>query len=53
LHIGGGARIAAKSGVMRDVPAGTTVCGSPAVPLHQFMRQAAVLQRLAKKKDGL
>lgn len=49
LHIGTGARIAAKSGVMRDVPAGETVCGSPAVPLSQFMRQTAVLQRLAKK----
>jgi UDP-3-O-[3-hydroxymyristoyl] glucosamine N-acyltransferase len=49
LHIGSGARIAAKSGVMRDVPAGETVCGSPAVPLSQFMRQTAVLQRLAKK----
>lgn len=52
LHIGRGARIAAKSGVMRDVPAGVTVCGSPAVPLTEFMRQTAVLQRLAKKKDG-
>jgi UDP-3-O-[3-hydroxymyristoyl] glucosamine N-acyltransferase len=49
LHIGSGARIAAKSGLMRDVPAGQTVCGSPAVPLTQFMRQTAVLQRLAKK----
>jgi UDP-3-O-[3-hydroxymyristoyl] glucosamine N-acyltransferase len=51
LHIGRGARIAAKSGVMRDVAAGTTVCGSPAVPLTEFMRQTAVLQRLARKKD--
>jgi UDP-3-O-[3-hydroxymyristoyl] glucosamine N-acyltransferase len=50
LHIGSGARIAAKSGLMRDVAAGQTVCGSPAVPLHEFMRQTAVLQRLAKKK---
>jgi UDP-3-O-[3-hydroxymyristoyl] glucosamine N-acyltransferase len=50
LHIGTGARIAAKSGLMRDVPAGETVCGSPAVPLSDFMRQTAVLQRLAKKK---
>jgi UDP-3-O-[3-hydroxymyristoyl] glucosamine N-acyltransferase len=49
LHIGRGARIAAKSGLMRDVPAGETVCGSPAVPLAEFMRQTAVLQRLAKK----
>jgi UDP-3-O-[3-hydroxymyristoyl] glucosamine N-acyltransferase len=52
LHIGRGARIAAKSGIMRDVAAGTTVCGSPAVPLNEFMRQTAVLQRLARKKDG-
>jgi UDP-3-O-[3-hydroxymyristoyl] glucosamine N-acyltransferase len=52
LHIGNGARIAAKSGLMRDVPAGETVCGSPAVPLSDFMRQTAVLQRLAKKKAG-
>jgi UDP-3-O-[3-hydroxymyristoyl] glucosamine N-acyltransferase len=52
LHIGSGARIAAKSGLMRDVPAGETVCGSPAVPLSEFMRQTAVLHRLAKKKAG-
>jgi UDP-3-O-[3-hydroxymyristoyl] glucosamine N-acyltransferase len=52
LHIGAGARIAAKSGLMRDVPAGATVCGSPAVPLVEFMKQTAVLQRLAKKKGG-
>jgi UDP-3-O-[3-hydroxymyristoyl] glucosamine N-acyltransferase len=52
LHIGSGARIAAKSGLMRDVPPGETVCGSPAVPLSDFMRQTAVLQRLAKKKGG-
>jgi UDP-3-O-[3-hydroxymyristoyl] glucosamine N-acyltransferase len=51
LHIGKGARIAAKSGIMRDIPAGETVCGSPAVPLIEFMRQTVVLQRLAKKKD--
>jgi UDP-3-O-[3-hydroxymyristoyl] glucosamine N-acyltransferase len=52
LHIGSGARIAAKSGLMRDVPAGETVCGSPAVPLREFMRQTAVMQRLARKKGG-
>ena len=51
LRIGSGARIAAKSGIMRDIPAGETVCGSPAVPLTEFMRQTAVLQRLARKKD--
>lgn len=52
LQIGQGARIAAKSGVMRDVPAGAKVCGSPAVPITEFMRQTAVLQRIAKKKDS-
>ncbi len=52
LHIGRGARIAAKSGLMRDVPAGMTVGGIPAVPMTEFLRQTAVVQRLAKKKDG-
>lgn len=52
LSIGGGARIAAQSGVMRDVAPGETVCGAPAVPITLFMKQVAILQRLAKKKDG-
>ena len=52
LTIGSLARVAAKSGLMRDVPAGETVCGSPAVPIAAFMKQTAILQRLAKKKDG-
>jgi UDP-3-O-[3-hydroxymyristoyl] glucosamine N-acyltransferase len=52
LRIGRGAQIAAKSGIMRDVAAGSVVCGSPAVPIGAFMRQTALLHRLAKKKDG-
>jgi UDP-3-O-[3-hydroxymyristoyl] glucosamine N-acyltransferase len=52
LLIGRGAQIAAKSGVMRDVAAGSVVCGAPAVPIGEFMRQTALLHRLAKKKDG-
>ncbi|MGA8382113.1 MAG: UDP-3-O-(3-hydroxymyristoyl)glucosamine N-acyltransferase [Stellaceae bacterium] len=52
LHIGRGARIAAKSGLMRDVPPGATVSGIPAVPMTEFMRRAVALQRLVKKKDG-
>ncbi|HUC10698.1 MAG TPA: UDP-3-O-(3-hydroxymyristoyl)glucosamine N-acyltransferase [Stellaceae bacterium] len=51
LRIGDGARIAAKAGMMRDVPAGETVSGSPAVPIGQFMKQVAVLQRLARKRE--
>jgi UDP-3-O-[3-hydroxymyristoyl] glucosamine N-acyltransferase len=50
LTIGAGARIAAKGGVMRDVAAGVTVCGFPAVPITEFMRQVAVLQRLVKRR---
>ena len=52
LMIGSGARIAAKSGLMRDVAPGETVSGIPAVPIAFFMKQVAILQRLAKKKDG-
>jgi UDP-3-O-[3-hydroxymyristoyl] glucosamine N-acyltransferase len=52
LSIDSGARIAAKSGLMRDVAPGETVCGSPAVPIGLFMRQVAALRRLARKRDG-
>jgi UDP-3-O-[3-hydroxymyristoyl] glucosamine N-acyltransferase len=52
LQIGAGARIAAKSGLMRDVPAGRTVAGIPAVPIADFMRQTSALQRLGRKRDG-
>lgn len=50
LDIGKGARIAAKSGVMRDVGAGETVCGHPAIPIAEFFRQVAAIQRLARKR---
>jgi UDP-3-O-[3-hydroxymyristoyl] glucosamine N-acyltransferase len=52
LQIGSAVRIAAQSGVMRDIEPGATVCGSPAVPIGLFMKQVAILQRLARKKDG-
>jgi UDP-3-O-[3-hydroxymyristoyl] glucosamine N-acyltransferase len=51
LRIGRGAQIAAKSGIMRNVATGAVVCGIPAVPIAEFMRQTAMLHRLAKKKD--
>jgi UDP-3-O-[3-hydroxymyristoyl] glucosamine N-acyltransferase len=50
LAIGTGVRIAGKTGVMRDVAAGVTVCGFPAVPISEFMRQVAALRRLVKKR---
>ena len=52
LEIGSGARIAAKSGLMRDVAPGETVGGIPALPFALFLKQVAILQRLARKKDG-
>jgi UDP-3-O-[3-hydroxymyristoyl] glucosamine N-acyltransferase len=50
LKIGSGARIAAQSGVMRDVAPGETVGGSPAVPMADWLRGAAALGRLARRK---
>ena len=52
LNIGDRARIGAQAGMMRDIAAGETVMGSPAVPITQFMRQVATVERLAKKKGG-
>lgn len=52
LKIGAGARIAAQSGVMRDMAPGTTVGGSPALPIRDWHRQNVALAKLAKKKEG-
>ncbi|MGB8842479.1 MAG: UDP-3-O-(3-hydroxymyristoyl)glucosamine N-acyltransferase [Aliidongia sp.] len=51
LSIGTGAQLVAQSGVMRDVPPGTDYAGTPAVPRRQWLRQTAILDRLATKKD--
>jgi UDP-3-O-[3-hydroxymyristoyl] glucosamine N-acyltransferase len=50
LVIGSGARIGAQAGIMKDVPAGAVVVGSPAVPAHEYFRQVATLQRLSRRK---
>jgi len=49
LTLGAGARVAAQSGIMRDVPAGQEVCGSPALPIKQFFQQVATLARLSRR----
>lgn len=50
LKIGDGVRIGATSGVMRDVPSGETIIGSPAIDAKEFWRQQAALKRLLSKK---
>jgi len=52
LHIGSGAKIAAQSGVMRDIGSQEEVMGSPAVPIRQFMRQTAIVSKMATTKKG-
>ena len=50
LKVGSNARIAARSGIMRDVPDGEAWGGIPAVPIRQWHRQTAALARLIKPK---
>lgn len=50
LHIGKGAKIAAKSGVIRDIAAGETVAGYPALPSRQWHRQTVALAKLIARK---
>jgi UDP-3-O-[3-hydroxymyristoyl] glucosamine N-acyltransferase len=47
LVIGDGARLAAKSAVFGDVPAGASFSGHPARPHRQFLRAQAALYRVA------
>ena len=49
LNIGSGAQIGAQSGLMRDVEPGAIVMGYPAVPIKEFMKQVAMVQKLTKK----
>lgn len=52
LVIGAGARIAGKSGVMRDIEASGRVGGYPAMPIRQWHRQTAGLLRLFGRKGS-
>ncbi len=51
FRIGDGTTSAAQTGVARDVGAGETVGGSPAVPMTEWLRTHAMLRRMAQKKD--
>ena len=47
--IGKGAIIMAQAGVMKDVEAGTSVGGCPAIPIRDWHRQTVLLHRIVKK----
>lgn len=49
LTVGAGARIAAATGLMQDVPAGESWGGVPARPIRRWLRETAVLARLARR----
>ena len=49
VRIGAKARLGAQAGIMSDVTAGADVVGSPAMPVHEFFRNVAVLRKLARK----
>jgi UDP-3-O-[3-hydroxymyristoyl] glucosamine N-acyltransferase len=50
LKIGAGAKIAAQGGAIQDVPPGMEVGGTPTVPVRQWLRTAAYMNKLMKKK---
>jgi UDP-3-O-[3-hydroxymyristoyl] glucosamine N-acyltransferase len=52
MTIGAGARIAARAGLMSDVPPGETWGGFPARPIRQWLREAAWVSRQMSRKDG-
>ncbi len=49
LSIGTGAKIAAKTGIIRDISPKSEVMGYPAQPIKQFFRQVATLNKMTKK----
>lgn len=49
VRIGDGAQIVAGSGLMHDVPAGEKWGGRPAKPAREWLREIAMLAKLAKK----
>jgi UDP-3-O-[3-hydroxymyristoyl] glucosamine N-acyltransferase len=52
IVIGPGARIAAAAGVMKNVPAGESWGGSPARPVKHWLRESALIARLARRRPS-
>jgi UDP-3-O-[3-hydroxymyristoyl] glucosamine N-acyltransferase len=51
LKIGVGAKIAAQSGVIKDVPPGKSVIGFPALNARQFWKNITKLKKIAERKE--
>lgn len=51
LTIGKGCMLAAKSGIMSDLEPGSAVGGSPAVPVKQWLKIAAMLKKMSSKEQ--
>jgi UDP-3-O-[3-hydroxymyristoyl] glucosamine N-acyltransferase len=49
LTVGKGARLAARAGVITDIPAGQDTGGHPAIPQRQWLRQQIALERLVTR----
>jgi len=52
LVIGRGAKLAARSGVMQNVPAGAEYGGAPAQPIRVWMREVAWLRRVTRSRGS-
>jgi UDP-3-O-[3-hydroxymyristoyl] glucosamine N-acyltransferase len=52
IKIGTGVQVAGWSHVTHDIPPGTRVGGTPAVPMIEYGRQIAVLKRMARRGGG-
>jgi UDP-3-O-[3-hydroxymyristoyl] glucosamine N-acyltransferase len=48
VNIGDGAKVAADAGVMKDIPAGEMWAGTPARPIRRWLRESALIAKLAK-----
>jgi UDP-3-O-[3-hydroxymyristoyl] glucosamine N-acyltransferase len=52
VNIGDRARVGAAAGVMKDIPAGEMWAGTPARPIRRFMRETALIARMARAREG-
>jgi len=52
ITIGDGAQIGAAAGVLRDIGPGVIVSGYPAVPVRQWLRETAWVQKSAARRGG-